>query len=229
MSWPITPETLRPAARRLYEQWEHLEVDGEAEGWPWAVLAAAFAAPYEDMYALLALTEVPWAPAFDPELGAEVLSPEFASAMVGWLGQFVGVRDRAELSGMGARVRLRETRSAKRGSPEAIIGAARQRAVGPDGTPESATVILLERVGGDPYHFAVTMYASEVPDPEGTRRDIEAETPAGRRGTDPAHRFDFNLITGGDFNTLSASFATFDDVAAEFATFDELAANPSGL
>lgn len=229
MAWAITPQTLSRAARRLYAQWEQWEVDGEAEGYPWAVLAAACAAPIDGLYDLLASGKDPWAPAFDPELAAELLDDEHAVAMLVWLGQFVGVRDRAELTSAGHRLRLTETGGARRGSPAAIIGAARQRAVGPDGTPDTASVFLVERVGGDPYHFAVTMRTSEVPDPAATIRDIEAQTPAGRRGTDPETRFDFNLTTGGDFFTLAASWATFDDVTAAFADFNAVTANPSGL
>lgn len=229
MAWSITPDTLSLAARRLYEQWEHLEVDGDAEGWPIAVLAAACAAPVDDLYDLLAGGPVPWAPAFDPELGAEVLRPEFATELAGWVGQFIGVPHRADLPPAGQRLRLLELSAKAVGAPAAIAGAARQRAIGPDGTPDTATVILLERVGGDAYHFAVTMYVGEVPDPAATIRDIEELTPAGRRGADPATRFDFNLITGGDFDTLAGAFATFNDVTAAFATFDELMLNPLGI
>lgn len=225
----ITPENLSRAASRLYEQWRHLEVDGESEGWPIAVLAAAAARPIDPLYDLLTAAAHPWGPAFDPELAAEVLEPEFALALLGWVGQFAGVRNREDLPPLGQRIRIMETRAAQIGSPAAIVGAARQRAVGPDGTPESATVILVERIGGDPYHFAVTMYSSEVPDPAATRRDIEEVTPGGRRGTDPNDRFDFNLVTGGDFDTLAASFATFDAATAAFADFNAMAANPSGL
>ena len=225
----VTPDTLSLAARRLYAQWEQYEVDGEAEGWPWATLAAACAAPIDPLYDLLAGPDSPWAPAFDPELAAEVLSPEFAAEILAWVGQFVGVRRRQDLPPAGQRIRLMETSNARRGSPAAIVGAARQHAIGPDGTPETATVILLERVGGDPYHFAVTMYASEVPDAAATIRAIDEQTPAGRRGSDPADRFDFNLVVGGTFATLSAFFGTFDAAADEFATFADMAANPEGM
>jgi hypothetical protein len=225
----ITPDTLSRAASRLYAQWSQYEVDGEAEGWPWAVLAAACAAPVDDLYDLLAGGETPWAPAFDPELAAEVLSADFAAAVLGWVAQFIGVRRRDELPAAGQRLRLMQTSGARRGSAAAIAGAARQRAIGPDGTPDTATVILLERVGDDPYHFAITMYASEVPDPAGTLRDIDEQTPAGRRGANPADRFDFNLVAGGDFSTLTGAFATFADVTAHFATFDAVTADPLGI
>lgn len=228
--WPITPDTLSLAASRLYEQFRHLEEpDADAEGWPWAVMAAACAAPVDDLYDLLAGGPTPWAPAFDPELAAEVLTPEFLERLLPWVGQFVGVSHRADLPPAGQRLRLLELGAKQVGSPGAIVGAARQRAIGPDGTPESATVILVERIGGDAYHFAVTMYASEVPDPDATRRDIDEVTPAGRRGTDPDDRFDFNLVTGGDFDTLSGAYATFADVTAAYATFDELTADPLGV
>ncbi len=225
----FTPETLSRAASRLYAQFAHLEVDGESEGRPIAVLCAASCRPIDDLFDLLVAAEDPWAPAFDPVLAAEVLEPEFAAALLPWLGQFAGVRDRAGLPAAGQRLHIMETNHAKVGTPGAIKAAARQRLVGPDGFPETATVILLERVGGDAYHFAVTVYASECPDPDATRRDIEAETPAGRFGTDPGTLFDFNVVIGGNFDTLTAFWATFDDATAEFPTFDDMTANPEGM
>ena len=226
-----TPTTLSRAASRLYAQFSHLEVDGESEGWPIAVLCAATTRPIDDLYDLLTAVEDPWAPAFDPELAAEVLEPEFAAALLPWLGQFAGVRNREGLPPAGQRLHLQETQHAKTGAPGAIVAAARGRLVGPDGTPQTATVILLERVGGDPYHFAVTVYASECPDPDATRRDIEAETPAGRFGTEPETLFDFNVVTGGTWDDLSAFYATWDDLADEFATgtWDDVATNPEGM
>lgn len=227
--YPVHPDNLSLAARRLYEQWKHLEVDGEAEGWPWATLAAACARPIDDLYDLLAGAQHPWAPAFDPQLALETLRAGFAEALVAWLGQFAGVPNREDLPPAGQRWRLTETAGARRGSAEAIIAAAQQRAIGPDGTPGSARVLLVERISGDPYHFAITMTASEVPDPAATRRDIAEQTPAGRRGTNPAERFDFNLTAGGDFDTLEANWATFNAARDAFTDFNDMAARPSGV
>ena len=240
MAWAITPESLSLAATRLYAQVEHLETEGEAEGYPWAVACAALCAPIDDLYDLLFGADAPWAALLDPDLAAETLTPEFAERLLPYVGQFIGVTYRAGVPLAGQRLRLSETGGAKVGSPAAILGAARQRLIGPDGTPESATVLLLERVGGDPYHFAVTVQRSHVPDElivmdgleetaPAIARDIDEQTPAGRRGTDPETRFDLNIVEGGDYETLAASFASYDDVAAEFSTYDELAANPSGV
>lgn len=170
---PVNPETLAPAAARLYAQFVHLEVDGAAEGYPWAVLAAALAAPLEPLYALLTYAERPWGAALDPDVMSEALEPlaaagvlpvDFASAMLAWLGQFAGVTRRQDLAAAGERLRLRETSGYRRGTRPAIDGAARQRLVGPDGTPETATVFVTERIGGSPYVLAVATLASETPD-----------------------------------------------------------------
>lgn len=224
------PTTLSRAASRLYAQFEHLEVDGEPEGWPIAVLCAAVCRPIDDFYDLLTAVEDPWAPAFDPELAAEVLEPEFAAALLPWLGQFAGVRNREGLPPAGQRLHLQETQHAKTGTTGAIVAAARARAIGPDGTPESATVILVERVGGDAYHNRIVMRTSEVPDPAATVRDINAEMPAGRFGTTPPDLFDFVLVDGEiDYLTLLAFHATYALVDAAFATYAELLENPSGV
>lgn len=225
-----TPDTLSRAANRLYAQFAHLEVDGESEGWPIAVLCAAACRPIDDLYDLLAATEDPWAPAFDPELAAQVLEPEFAAALLLWLGQFAGVRNREGLPPAGQRLHLLETQHAKTGTPGTIIAAARARAIGPDGTPQSATVILVERVGGDAYHNRIVMRVSEVPDPAATVRDINAEMPAGRFGTTPPDLFDFALVDGQiDYATLEAFHASYTLVDADFATYMALLENPSGV
>lgn len=231
MSLAITPDTLAPAAARLYEQWAHLDVDGEAEGYPWAVMAAVFAAPLEPLYALLHGDGVPWAAAFDPELMAEVLEPldalgllpdNFIVDMLAWLGQFAGVDSRSGLAAVGQRLRMRETAGARRGSVAAIIGAARQRLVGPDGTPDTATVYLTERVGGDPYSFAVATLASQTPDPAATERDIAEQVPAGRR-----NRWTYTVIEGGTWADAAATHATWAD--GPWATWAQARADPTAL
>lgn len=224
-----TPETLAPAAARLYEQWAHLEVDGAEEGYPWATLAATLAAPLEPLYALLTAAELPWGVAFDPEALATALEPleaagvlpeGFARAMLAWVGQFAGVLDRRELDTTGATLRLRETSGSRRGTPGAIVGAARQRLVGSDGTPDTATVILTERIGGSPYVLGVATFADETPDPAGTERDIGEQMPAGRIWT-------YAVVAGGTWGDLFATHTDWADVLATFPTWADVLADPS--
>lgn len=222
----VTPDTLTPAARRLYEQFEQLEVDGASEGWPIATICAALAAPIDLLYLMVMVGEVPFAPVFDPVIADEVFTDDQARQVLPYSGQYIGVQEIQELPPIGQRLRLLETPAAKIGSVDAIRGAARTHAIGPDGTPSSATVYVIERVGGDPYHFAVTMFTSEVPDPDVTRRDIEAVTPGGRFGSAPGTLFDFFLIDGGTYEDLLATHANYQDVLNDFATYEDLLEDP---
>lgn len=178
-----TPDTLSLAASRLYEQVGHLDQQDDGGNWPLAVVCAAMTRPMDDVYELLMGGETAFAPAFDPELAGEVLEPDFAAALLGWAGQFVGVTDREDLPTAGRVFRVQETSGARRGSPLGLTNAARQRLVGPDGTPATATVYLVERVSGSPYRLDIATLTTETPDAAGTRRDITEAMPAGRQWT----------------------------------------------
>lgn len=212
----ITPDTLAPAAARLYEQWAHLEVDGEAEGYPWATLAAALAAPLEPLYALLTAEDLPWGAALDPDALADALEPleaagvlpaGFRLAMLAWVGQFAGVLSVAGLDAEGALLRLQTSSGARRGRPATIIAAASEPLTG------AKTVRLLERVGS-PRHFTVVTRTAETPDVDAVIAAVRAAKPTG-------HTFevvvsDEPVIDEGtltiDTGTATIDTATIDDI-----------------
>jgi hypothetical protein len=151
----ITPETLGPAAARLYAQVSHLEI-GDPEngltaedcGYPWATVCAAIAAPRERLYALLALPESPWQPAFDLETAEGWLLP--------WLANFYGVEVPSGISAEALRTRLREADARKRGT----IGAMVQRA---EETLEPGGAVYFRERDGSAYRITMGVFKSGDP------------------------------------------------------------------
>jgi hypothetical protein len=218
----VTPGTLSLAAQRLYDQFEHLDPAPDGT-YPWAAVCAAIVAPLDPIYALVFGGDVPWAPAFDPDLAAEVLPEDFALGMAAWLGQFIGVDTPAELPLAGRYVRLRETQNARRGTVPWLKGLMRPHLIGPDGTPETATVYVTERVGGSPYRFAFATLAGETPDPDLIERALIADFGQ----PDGARQWTYTPITGGTYADLAATHADYADVASDFATYADVRADPS--
>jgi hypothetical protein len=190
-----------------------LEVDaanGYAFSWLLAVLAGAF-----DTVADLSRDDegVPgYAGLFDPDTVPADLLP--------FLGQFVGVEMLPGLTEAQQRLRIKQTDGFRRGTPKALEGAARQFLVGPDGTGETATVYIIERVGGNAYQFSVATLVSETPDAAEVLRALLEQKPAGLV-------MDYATITGGDWETLRTTHTDWADVKATFATWAGVRADPS--
>lgn len=89
-----------------------------------------------------------------------------------WLAQFVGISCLQSLSDENQRLRIKEASGFQRGTPAAVIGAARQYLTG------TRRVVLTER-DGSPWRFRVQTQLSETPDPPLVKAAIEAVKPAG--------------------------------------------------
>lgn len=198
------PFALSLAARRLYGQFQQL--DDPEGGYPWAVLCAAVAAPVDPLYDLLASSANPWELAFDLDNAPDWILP--------WLAQFRGV----DLAGISdpddQRALIRTAPARRRGTPEARKAAVRPFLTG------AKRVILTERVGGNPYITNLATYASETPDPDAVERAAKAAGPAGRQ-------VNVSVITGGTFDALLATHASFQDVLDHFATFQAIVDDPT--
>jgi hypothetical protein len=201
----MAPPVLSLAAQRLYEQVAHLEVDGESEGWPWAVVCAALAAPIDPLYDLLFTTLRPWELAVDLDRAPDWILP--------WLGQFPGVAVNTALTPDLQREQIRDAEGRRRGTVPAIEATARLSLTG------TRQVIITERQGSA-YRYTVATRASETPDPTTTERQVRAQKPGALVMT-------YAVIVGGDFATLLATHTDFADVAATFATFTALRTDPS--
>lgn len=109
-------------------------------------------------------THVGWGTLMDVDV-----APDWA---LSWLAQFVGVTPIQGLSEESQRIRIKEASGFQRGTPAAIIGAARQYLTG------DRRVDLFER-DGSPWVFRVRTYLSETPDPAKVQAAVEAIKPAG--------------------------------------------------
>lgn len=132
-----------------------------------------------------------------------------------WLGQFVGSREKPGLNTADQREWIRGTSHWYRGTRTAFEAAARSHLLGPDGTPDTATLIINERVGGNAYQLGVVYLTAELQTTEeALRADLEDQKPAG------------NILTvvSGDSVTYDAAeiaFDTYADADAATATYDD--------
>lgn len=99
---------------------------------------------------------------------------------LGWLGMFAGVRIVQGLSDAEQRERIDATDGFKRGTPGAILTAAKKSLSRP------ATPILLERYP-TPYSFRVITYTSQTPDPARVVADVREQKPVGLVFTHAVH------------------------------------------
>lgn len=201
--------TLTAIGARLYAALAPLAREDAAHGYALAQFMGAAALPL-DLPARLALD--------DPDTDATGWSilwdlDRVPTGFLPWVGQFVGVNVPGYLDAEAQRLRVRETDGFRRGSPGAIIGAARQTLTG------TGTVYLTER-HGSAYRLTVATLTSETPDPAWTLREVEAQTPG---GIVVAHE----LVDGGDFQTLRDTHADFQTVADTFVDFAEVSTNPA--
>lgn len=90
----------------------------------------------------------------------------------GFLGQFVGVQLLVGLDDVSQNLRIRTTSGQRRGTPDAIKGAAQQLLTG------TRRVDLFERESS-PYRLRVRTFAAETPNPTAVAAALAAEKPAG--------------------------------------------------
>lgn len=209
----MTAPDFTHTGQRMADEFEGpLAVDpdnGYAFSWFLSVLATAF-----DTAADLSRDDegVPgYAGLWDPDtVGADLLP---------FLGQFVGVEMLPGLTEAQQRLRIKQTDGFKRGTPGAIVGAARQFLVGPSGTGEDATVYLNERQGSA-YALGVATLTSETPDADEVLRALLEQKPAGITLT-------HTVISGGDYATLAGTHTDYADIAGQFTDYNEMRADPA--
>lgn len=157
-----------------------------------------------------------------------IVDPERApTAWLPWTAQLVGVRmpppgspEYSELSEDAQRLRIRETDGQRRGSVGALKGAARQHLVGPDGTPDTATVHIFER-HGSAYRLSVATLDGETPDPARVEAALLDQKPAGIVLV-------YDVIeAGGDYDALASTHSDYADVAATFVDYHEVLIDPT--
>lgn len=199
---------LTHTGQQLYGSLAPLATEDARHGYALAHFLQALAIPFDEAADLSRDREdgtIGWGILFDVDRVPAKFLP--------YVGQFVGIDVPEHLDDAAKRIRVRETGNRNRGSAAAIIGAARQRLTG------TRTVYLMER-HGSPWRFTVATRTSETPNPALVAADVAAQKPAGMK-------FVHELITGGDYVTLRATHATYDELPGIFATYDELRADPA--
>lgn len=171
----MTPRpSVSALTEELYAACAPLAVDEEANDWPLLRMCAAFASMLDDPYEWTRLgpnDEPPWSQLVDIDR-----APDEA---VKWLGQLVGVRVSPTVTGDAARDWVRSTDGFKRGSLEAIVGAAQRTLIG------GKNVVLYERYDPDnatddsQYHLTIVTYTAETPDADALVASVLEQKPAG--------------------------------------------------
>jgi hypothetical protein len=210
----MTP-SLTATGERFYELLEPLAQHDEDNGWALAYYSDGYAA----IIALLA--ELVADDGDVPGWAAHIFSPDTEPAE--WLPVtelFVGVTPYPAVEEAGRRLRIKHVDGRYRGTPGSIKNAARQFLVGPDGTPETATVYLIVRVGGVATDFTVSVLASQTPDVALVEAAVLEQTPAGFNGT-------VSQITGGTWADLTATHADWAEVDGDFTDWAEVRSDPT--
>jgi hypothetical protein len=206
--------TLTTTGERLHDALSPLATEDEANGYALAHFLSALAAMFDEIADLSRDQDdgAPgWSPVFDPDAAPADFLP--------FLAQFVGVQLPPNLDEAGQRLRIKETDGFKRGTPTAIMGAARQHLVGPGGDGWDATVYLIER-HGSPYAFTVTTLESETPDETKVLAALLEQKPAGLI-------LSYSTIVGGDLQTLRDTHLDLAEIAADFTDLDDIRSDPS--
>jgi hypothetical protein len=200
--------TLTHSAQRLYDYLAPLAEEDERHGYALALYLSALARLVDEVADLSRDGEdgrPGWSDLFNPE--------RIPARLLPWLAQFRGVQLPQGLAVEEQRQRIREADGFRRGSPAAMIAAAKRTLTG------TQTVYLTER-SGSAYALTVATLTSETPDPAATLAALREQKPAGIVLTHA-------LITGGDYGTLLGTHADYAEVLTDFATYADVLANPA--
>lgn len=202
----MTRPTVSDAAERLYAALGAQTV-GDDDQWVLLKLCDALAAPLAQVDTLAADSDAGpgWSALFDLDRCPPEALP--------YLAQFVGVKPLAGLDDAAQRYRVASTEGWKRGTPAAIIAAAKQWLTG------AQTVHLVERLGGDAYRIRVTAYQAQAVDVDQVRVAVTNAVPAGIIA-------DVRVDLGWSYADLKAAYAgkTYADLKADYVgkTYDDL-------
>lgn len=133
-----------------------------------------------------------------------------------WLAQFVG--DSAAVSATTdvptQRTLIKTPANYLRGRPSTIVAKAQTTLTG------TKTVLINQRVGANPWAVSVSTFTSETASAAVTAQAIMSVMPAWLVPT-------INVVTGGDYLTLSASHASYTLMEAAHTTYSDIPAHPA--
>lgn len=151
-----------------------------------------------------------------------IVDPDRApAAWLPWLAQLAGVRipppdapDASQLSEADQRLRIKETAGQRRGTPDAVKGAARQHLTG------DRAVYLSER-HGSAYQLRVATLETETPDPDLVLAALLEQKPAGI-----VLIYD-TVPVGGDWDALNSTHASWNEVLSDFDDWTGVVIDPT--
>jgi len=211
---PQPPDELAPDsfAERMYVGMAPLARWDPDNGWSLLILLNAIGA----MYQLIEdwVRDQPEGPGWSLLLDVNRCPDE----ALPWLAQFVGVRLLPGSTPDEQRARIESTDGFKRGTPAAIVGAAKATLTG------GQTVVLRERDGqgaGHPtapdsaYYLTVVTYQGQTPNPTATKNAILAQKPGG---------IVLNYLTeaGQDWQSVKDGNTSWGAVNTRYATWADV-------
>jgi hypothetical protein len=189
----VAAPAAHPFAEQLYDDLGPALRHGDDQaGYPLLALVAAVSTPFEVLADLDA-----WEALYDLDRADPAWLP--------YLGQYVGAIVDARQPVATQRLQVRDSASWRRGTPAAIIAAARRHLTGGQG------VTLIERDGGA-YRLTVRTYSSQTPDPDAVEAALLAAKPAGLILT-------YEVVIGVSYAELTAAHATYADLDAAYPDY----------
>lgn len=200
------PDALLPDtfAERLYDALAPLAQLDPVNGWALLIYCNALGQMFQLIEDLV--RDTPEGPGWSTLVDLD-RCPDVA---LGWLGQLVGVRLIPSSTADEQRARIASTDGFRRGTRDALIGAASATLTG------EQTLIFRER-DGDPYVLTVASYVADTPDPAATESALVAQKPGGIL-------LHYRTMTGQDWQLVRDTSATWQDVASTYPTWGDVLA-----
>ena len=221
LTLPDPPAELAPAtfAGRLYDMLAPVAQLDPLYAWSLLILCNAIGVPYQLVEDLV--RDTPEGPGWSAIMDADRCPPD----ALPWLAQFAGVRIPPGMTDVDAqRAWVKSTDGFNRGTPSALIGAAKSTLTG------AQRLIFRERDGaaqGDPsspdyaYHLTVYSYATETPDATATLNALLAQKPGGIV-------LHYHAATMQDYQNVKTTNASYAVVKSTFKDYAALAMNQPG-
>jgi hypothetical protein len=204
--------TLTETGQEIYDGVAPLMSQDAANGFAGKILSGAFATMLDPAAYVARDNEdgtLPgWAAIFDVD--------NVQAQWLPWLSQFVGdsaaVQNTTDVAAQ--RTLIKTPVNFTRGRPSAIIAAAQTTLTG------SKTVLLFQRVGGNPWAVSIYTYDTETANATATKNAILTAMPAWLVPT-------ISVVTFGSYATVAASHATYTLMEAAHATYSDIPIHPA--
>ena len=204
------PDEVGTMAQQSYAELAPLAYADPRYNWPFLSFLAAI---LDTMYQLIG--DLVFDDGDDPGWSAALDLDRCPEVALDWLAQFVGVRLPGDLTEQEKRDYIHDTPGWVRGTPAAMIGAAKATLTG------KQRLTFRER-DGDPYFLTVRSYASETPDSNATLQALLAQKPGGIL-------MDYRTMVGQDYLQLRTRFASYSLVKSSYPDYFGVKTDESAL